>query len=351
MKVMTRFVAFVVLVTAVVALAGNAALGQAFVRGRLARASYDVTHHFELHPGGDISPQVWGNWHVYALAVGPDRQQVGPRSGWRQIPASGGGWYARGSASTAWAQAEANSTGAVSAYGAGGPVTGTIRAWGSTVANVPWWGTLAEAHAWSAASVTVLGRTQWGWGRILWRPVLRTTVSGQAFSRSVSRARDPIHFEVLDLEGNTVIPETSLLDIMLRMESPGDGNESTVDWGEDNLLAFNVLHDAQLGIVIDSPWVKQKGVLRLDIRNGRVFQTVKSGIFDDLTLPEVGSPGIFNLKMPELWLDYDFGFGDEHQVRWTLLGGDIIPEPTTWLLFGIGLLPMWHRPRRRTGTT
>lgn len=348
MKGMTRFFAVLVLVMTVVALAGNTALGQAFARGGLASSSYDVTHHFTLRPGGDISPQVWGYWHVYALADGPNRQQAGPRSGWLQIPQTGEGWHVRGSASTAWAQAEANSAGVVNAYSAGGPVTGTIHAWGSTSANAPWGGQ-AEAHAWSAARVTVLGRSNVGWGRIIWRPVLRSTVWGQAFSRSVSRVRDPIDVEIFDLEGNTVIPETRLLDIMLRMESPGDDKESTVVWREDNVLAFNVLHDAELGIVIDSPWVKQKGILRLNIRNGKVSEAVKSGIFDGLVLPEVGSSGVFSLGMPELELDYDFGFGEEHLIRWTMLGGDIIPEPTTCLLFGIGLLPMLHRPRRRTG--
>lgn len=347
MKKLARTLIIAATIAVLGAFVVSSAMAQAFSRNGPASSSYDVTHHFEIHPGGNMSPWVWGYWHVYALAVGPESDRAGPHSGWVQIPSVGGTWRVDGTATTSWANADAHSEGRVDAYGAGKPVTGTLHAWGSTFANAPrrqW----AEAHAWSASSVTVLGRTKVGRGRILWRPVLRNTVWGQAFSRSVSRARDPIAFEVFDLEGNPLIPKSTVLDIMLNMESPGDENESSVVWGEDNQLAFNVLHDADLSIVIDSPWVTQKGTLKLGVRGGKVSQAVKSGMFDALELPELGSSGVFSLKMPVLELDYDFGIDEEHLVRWELLGGDIIPEPTTVLLFAVGLVPCLRRSRRRT---
>lgn len=347
-----RFLLLVAVTAGSAAFLVRAAVGQAI-------SSYGVVHNFNLNPGGNMVPSVTGDWRWYAHAKGPNFVKLGPFFGSPPIPPGGGGWLVGGTAATLWATGDANSFGLVNPYGVGGPVTGSIAVWGFALTNPPP-GAMAEAKAWSGAAVTVRGRTNMGKGKIKWGPALRSEVRGRA--GLINRAKDPIDFEVIDLEGNVLLPKTTVLDITLNMQSPGDDKESVVEWRDtDNVLAFNVMHDADFSIVIDSPWVAQQGTLVLEVRGGKVTGASKSGMFNSLNLPNLGDLGTFSLQMPELELDYDltefFGSDPEHNPddeRYLGFGfggyGEaqaVIPEPVTMLLFGVGLLPVLRHARRR----
>ncbi|MGK7882477.1 MAG: hypothetical protein AB4060_20605 [Crocosphaera sp.] len=336
---------------------------------------YRVTHFFSLNPGGNVIPRVTANFFDHAWVLDPGlRPSVNPpgqppgfaaggfelvnrrgqvnnfsrnganngqvNTGSFAVPA-GGIPFPPGAVRTANVippinSAQANSRFGVNPFGAGVPVTGAIQADGfaearfDTVARTP---IPSEAYAFSFASIDVQGGRQFRNGRIRWGPQISTPpVAGGAIAGRFNqrRIRDPIVFNIIDLETGEEIEEV-LLDISFDIFGLG-----SFEWDSTTSTFMIDAENAEFHIDISSPFTTQQGILDLEIANGIITVSNDTGIFDGV-LPSVGSPGQFSTTLGEITLDYDFGdFNDnELDITASFSGGGSaqvgisVPEPSS----------------------
>jgi hypothetical protein len=307
----------------------------------IATSSYFVQHNFFIFPGGNLLPSVRGRWYDHAWVREPGRAvaQVNPvvqpgvwgpfARDWLVFGGlvfNGGGVFAnRGTAvfgagggarvDTATvppgpSQAFARSTIVVNPYGPGGPVSGFVRSDGFAQAFVPFGGR-AEAWSFSTATVEVRGR-RWFFGRILWGPTIRDTVSGSASARA-ERRRDPIVVRVRDNAGNVTL-ESNLLEIDTQLHGDGEMNF-------ENGQMFIGAPGADFKVNMTSPFTLQQGTIDLQVRDGTVVVSESTGVFAGM-IPPVGTPVPIVFTMPpQIEIDYQLPQGPAEDVEFDMGGG------------------------------
>ncbi|MEJ5253096.1 MAG: hypothetical protein HPY54_11520 [Chthonomonadetes bacterium] len=314
---------------------------------------YHKQQNFFLQPGGNVPPLVNWEWDVFALAVGPPPAvQAGNPGILRDINV---GFQRRDAQrEKPWAKASATSWVNLTAK-APQAVTGQIGVSGWAWVGPPQ-GQNARAESRSKSKITATARTDNGKGIITLGNSVSASLSGSVNVAQNVNVKDPMYIEIIDLDLN-LLDRLKILDIELNMRSPGDANESTVEWDDiTNYLYFNVVHDADLIIDIPGDYTDLEGKVKLSIRGGTITGSEDSGIFDGL-FPDVGELGIFSVNMPVLEMEYDVSsyFGDPNNPEERYLGfilegaGEaqaVIPEPATLLLFSVGMLPLIRRFRK-----
>lgn len=296
-------------------------------------ANYDVQHNFRLRPGGNVVPQVQAVYyaHAWAQTSKPDcaRSDVVPKAppqplGWNPfgrdrltarfgVRNSGGvdsqlgrqNVGAGGLPRTTWTataacgatRGVANSQITVNPFGAGTPVTGTIRAFGSATAVAPP-PRSAAAYAFSMAMVEARGGRQMRNGTIRWGKVVRDVVSGQAQAR---RQVDPVDYTVQDLATGEVFQGTLYSVDMEITNSPSGG----FIW-ESNQVQI-VAQNVTFRVSFPSPLTSLQGKLDVQVQNGVVVGSTGAGFFAG-SAPPVGATVPLTFAVPnEIEFDYDLG--------------------------------------------
>lgn len=286
-----------------------------------AQSSYDTEHRFTLRPRGNVIPRVTA--HYYARAWEQDgclpqsfdskpplllqpagydpfaRDFVVPRVGvvdqngnrvnvesFRVDNVAGfplTTWCATAGPSASFA--EGCSSIQVNPFGIGTGVTGVIRAFGNTRAQLcpP----RARAYAFSYAMVEAQGGYRLRNGRISWHPVTRSRVAGRAsHSRQVhdpivARWRDPMTGETRE-------------EILFMLTFNTDGDVSMQPVGNDSLLE----HQGSNGDIVLLQGGVNEGTINIRMINGVVVHSMATGIFAGVGIPPAGSSSTFTMLMP-----------------------------------------------------
>lgn len=302
-----------------------------------AAGTYDVRHNFSLRPGGNVVPQVQAVYYAHAWArtfkpdcsdwdvqppaatqpvgwgpFGDDRLLSRGRVRHRDSPNTVQATLARvnvgagGMAQTTWtadaqgcasAKAQANSEITVNAFGAGTPVTGTIRAHGFATATAPP-PRRSQSYAFSMAMVEARGGRLMRNGTIRWGKVVRDVVSGKTTAR---RQVDPIEFAVTNLVTSQVFTG-SLYSVEVDIPASPFGG---FVWENDQveITASNLM----FRVAFESTNTSLQGELLIEVGGGVVTNAVGTGHYAGVA-PAIGSGLPLNLALPnEIEFDYDLG--------------------------------------------
>ena len=312
--------------------------------GRVQGGQYNVQHNFVLRPRGNVVPQVQAVYYAHAWgrtfgpncassdvqpppgaqppgwgAFGTDRlasqDNVRHRNNGSTITANRGmqNVGAGGLPLTTWtanaqgcadAPAQANSQISVNAFGAGTPVTGTIRSFGFAEAFAPP-PRRAESYAFSMAMVQARGGKRLKDGSIRWGKVVHDSVSGHTGAR---RQVDPIQYTVGDLVTGQVTTGT-LFSVTLDIGASPTGG---VNW-ENDLMDITA-PDVILHLEFPSTNSSLQGELHVEVTGGVVTTAKATGHYAG-SAPPVGATVPLQLAVPnEVEFDYDLGDYGDHDL-------------------------------------
>jgi len=333
------------------------------------RDSYVVEHVFTLTPGGTVVPNV--NVHYFAHVWG---EQNSPQChDYAVVPAQSSGSFAgypvpfgdrnigseeylppntvqhtgvggvllnadiataaisaAGGTSTVSAtlpatclkvRAEATCFYNVNPFGAGTPITGTIRSEGYAERDIQD-DTLDVVCSFAFTDITAQGGRELLDGTIEWLSLVRDTAPVVGDTRIIS---DPIEFRVEDQVTAQVVTGT-LLSIEWRPLKDFSTGGLTWEGGTASVSTA----DGEFTVDITSPYTTQRGYLELLVSGGEVVISVDNGMFDGV-LPPIGTTVPFSFSLSNTTtIDYDLGDFDGHSVDVSLdfggAGGTRAPQ-------------------------
>lgn len=300
-------------------------------------ASYSVSHAFTFTPDGGVTSLPTYMSGTSARAHPDGTLDVNNGSFTFGIGGGTSSWSAASTGSLS--NATAGSSATLSPFILGGSVSGVFTSDGSVNANPD-----GDCCAASSAAIVFAagGPIIAAGGNAVIIPTMHTRRSTSEPSYETNA--DPIDFQVTDLKTGNVT-RGSLYSVFATMS--GAGSFSWDSSGFD-LNAQNF----DFTINIDSPYTIQQGTAHLQVTNGAITTSDGTGMFAGI-FPAVGSSGNFAVPFNnDFSLDYNLGNfnGDPLDVQFTLSNGGsacIVPEPSSMLLLGSGLLSLSGILRRR----
>lgn len=290
----------------------------------------------------------WG-YDAFARDTSP-AQQTSVNSGQGPIVGPVGGpfnGFQVGTAVVPWADAYADTAGNVGVVGIGMPLTGSTSVFGWADVYPPQ-GQGARARATSYSTFDAAAG-HFRNGQVQWNPNFRARISesrGNTGVQQRGRIGDPLSYRFYDPQAGWVEGELFRLDL----EVLGDGAAEQNIWWQNGLLHVDAKH-ADFNMVFGDQRSLQRGHASFSIRNGLVTASADGGMFSGF-MPNIGSPGTFDVSFGNLALDVDFGpnatdtsfhmYGDGEAFE-EIQG---VPEPATLFALATGL-GIWMRRRRK----
>lgn len=154
---------------------------------------------------------------------------------------------------------------------------------------------LTESSAFSWSGVSFKDDERLLKGEVVWTPDFESSHKSKIKSiRQKAGTNDPIVYNIYDSVTGLTYRGT-LLSIVMRYETAFDTLLHLDSWQDDSV---HIESDSLLfQIIYPSPFTSKQGELMVHVKNGQIFQVLKSGVFASVFVPPPGTPVPFSFAL------------------------------------------------------